>query len=53
MIAANNLVEVFDYLCPLVSAKIGNEGWQVIVDKQNSTGNTPLRIEYVNKTTLW
>jgi len=44
MLGANNLVEVFEYLYPIVTKKIGSEGWQVMLNKQNSTGNTPLRI---------
>jgi len=43
MLAANNLVELFDYLCPIAVKKLGNEGWQKLINKQNSTCNTPLR----------
>lgn len=42
MLAANNLVNLFDYLFPLVSKKIGPQ-MQAIINKQNSTGNSPLR----------
>jgi ankyrin repeat protein len=42
MLAANNFPELFDYLFPVVSKKIGPE-IETVVNKQNSTGNTPLR----------
>ena len=43
MLAANNVVHVFDYLFPIVANKLNNK-MQELIDKQNSTGNTPLRI---------
>ena len=42
MLAANNLVEMFEYLYPVVVKKMG-ERVKDIVHKQNSTGNSPLR----------
>lgn len=42
MLAANNLTEVFDYLFPIVAKRIGSQ-IEAVVNKQNSTGNTPLR----------
>ena len=42
MLAANNLTELFDYLFPIISKKLGTKV-KDIIDKQNSTGNTPLR----------
>ena len=43
MLAANNLVEIFDYLFPIVAKKVG-AGMPEVLNKQNSTGNTPLRM---------
>lgn len=43
MLGANNLTEVFDYLFPLVAKKIGNDKVQEVINKQNSSGSTPLR----------
>jgi hypothetical protein len=43
MIAANNLVALFDYIFPIVKEKCGEEKITEIVNKCNSTGNTPLR----------
>ena len=43
MLAANNLADMFDYLFPIVAKSMGAKVVE-IVDKQNSTGNTPLRI---------
>lgn len=43
MLAANNLTEVFDYLFPIVVGKITPAQLQELLNKQNSTGNTPLR----------
>ena len=42
MLAANNLIEMFDYIYPKVAKKTG-VGMAEVINKQNSTGNTPLR----------
>ena len=52
MLGANNLVGAFDYLYPIASSKLGSETWTAVLNKQNSTGNTPLRIVFLIKTTL-
>jgi hypothetical protein len=52
MLGANNLVEAFDYLYPIASTKIGTLTWELVLNKQNSTGNTPLRIHNIIKITL-
>ena len=44
MLAANNLTEMFDYIFPIVAKKISNANLSELINKQNSTGNTPLRI---------
>jgi hypothetical protein len=43
MLAANNLAEVFDYLFPLVAKRLPLEQLNLLTNKQNGTGNTPLR----------
>lgn len=43
MLAANNLTDVFDFLFPLVAKKIPNGSLVELLNRQNSTGNTPLR----------
>lgn len=43
MLAANNLTDVFKYLFPLVAKKIPNASLLELLNRQNSTGNTPLR----------
>ena len=48
MLASNNLTTVFDYLFPFVKEKIGKK-IEDVIHKQNSTGNTPLRICCANK----
>ena len=48
MLAANNVVDVFDYLFPIVAKKLNNK-MEDLIDKQNSTGNTPLRMDVVIK----
>mgnify|MGYP000191603911 CR=1 FL=1 len=48
MLAANNVVDVFDYLFPIVAKKLNNK-MEDLIDKQNSTGNTPLRMDAVIK----
>lgn len=45
MLAANNLTEIFDYLYPVVAKKMGSKV-EEICNKQNSTGNTPLRTSF-------
>jgi hypothetical protein len=51
MLAANNLTEVFDFLFPLVAKKISNATLFELLNRQNSTGNTPLRKEAAIQTT--
>jgi hypothetical protein len=42
MLGANNLTALFDYLFPIVAKKLGNKV-EEILNKQNSTGSSPLR----------
>lgn len=51
MLAANNLTEIFDFLFPIVAKKLTNEKIDGLINKQNSTGNTPLRIMIIIKIT--
>lgn len=43
MIAANNLINIFDYLMPIVTKKCPKEQILQILNKQNSSNSTPLR----------
>jgi hypothetical protein len=43
MLGANNLTEIFDYIFPIVSKILSNDNLSELINKQNSTGNTPLR----------
>lgn len=43
MLAANNLTELFDFIFPIVSKKLSNAKIDELINKQNSTGNTPIR----------
>ena len=45
MLAANNLAEMFGYIFPIVGRVVAEEGISLILNRQNSTGNTPLRKE--------
>lgn len=47
MLGANNLTEIFDYLFPIVAKKLGKK-IEEILNKQNSTGSSPLRIKNIN-----
>ena len=42
MLGANNLIDLFDYLFPIVAKRLGDK-IQEVLNKQNSTGSTPLR----------
>ena len=44
MLAANNLTELFDYIFPIIAKRLeASKLDEMIVNKQNSTGNTPIR----------
>lgn len=43
MLAVNNLTELFGYLFPIVNKVVDQKIIKLILNRQNSTGNTPLR----------
>lgn len=51
MLAANNLPLLFDYLFPIVAKKLTSAQLSELINKQNNTGNTPLRIGFMMQTT--
>lgn len=44
MIAANNYPHIFEYLLPVITKRCPREQLLEIINKQNSTLSTPLRI---------
>lgn len=52
MLAANNFPLLFDYLLPIVTKRLNSAQLQELINKQNNTGNTPIRTSFKIQTTL-
>jgi len=47
MLAANNFPNIFDYLYPVVAKTLNLQQLELLINKQNATGNTPLRMYFI------